>query len=99
MKDLLEYIVQNLVTNPDAVSVDEQNTGGSVDLILTVDPADMGIIIGKNGQTIRAIRKLLTVRAIAEQVRVNLQLAEPAGEEKSNEDKKEESEPAEDSSL
>ena|SRR3990167_911197 len=99
MKDLLEYIVQNLVTNPDAVSVDEQNTGGSVDLILTVDPADMGIIIGKNGQTIRAIRKLLTVRAIAEQVRVNLQLAEPTGEEKSNEDKKEESEPAEDSSL
>ena len=79
MKDLLEYIVTNLVTNPDAVSIDEQNTGGSVDLILTVDPSDMGIIIGKNGQTIRAIRKILTVRAIAEQVRVNLQLAEPAG--------------------
>ena len=79
MKDLLEYIVTNLVTNPDAISVDEQNQAGSVDLILTVDPSDMGIIIGKNGQTIRAIRKILTVRAIAEQVRVNLQLAEPAG--------------------
>lgn len=79
MKDLLEYIVQNLVTKPEAVSIDEQNDGGSVNLTLTVDPADMGIIIGKNGQTIRAIRKLLTVRAIAENVRINLQLAEPEG--------------------
>jgi uncharacterized protein len=79
MKDLLEYIVQNLVTKPEVVSIDEQNDGGSVNLTLTVDPSDMGIIIGKNGQTIRAIRKLLTVRAIAENVRINLQLAEPDG--------------------
>ncbi len=78
MKDLLDYIVKNLVTKPDAVQIDEQSEAGNVNLTLTVDPADMGLIIGKNGQTIRAIRKLLTVRAIAENVRVNLQLVEPA---------------------
>ena len=77
MKDLLNYIVTNLVTKPESVSIDEQIQDGNVDLLLTVDPEDMGLIIGKNGQTIRAIRKLLTVRAIAENVRVNLQLAEP----------------------
>lgn len=77
MKDLLEYIVANLVTKPEEISIDEQNDGSTVNLTLTVDPSDMGLIIGKNGQTIRAIRKLLTVRAIAENVRVNLQLAEP----------------------
>lgn len=77
MKNLLDYIVKNLVTKPDAVSIDEQSSGGNVDLTLTVDPSDMGLIIGKSGQTIRAIRKVLTVRAIAENVRVNLQLAEP----------------------
>ena len=77
MKDLLNFIVTSLVTKPEAVSIDERNEDGNVDLILTVDPADMGLIIGKNGQTIRAIRKLLTVRAIAENVRVNLQLSEP----------------------
>lgn len=77
MKDLLNFIVTSLVTKPDAVKIDEQRQNGAVDLNLTVDPADMGIIIGKSGQTIRAIRKLLTVRAIAENVRVNLQLAEP----------------------
>lgn len=77
MKDLLEYIVKNLVTNPDAVSVLEQSASGNVNLNLTVDPADMGLIIGKGGSTIHAIRKLLTVRAIAENVRINLQLVEP----------------------
>lgn len=80
MKDLLSYIVQGLVTNPDAISIDEQTEGGNVNLMLTVDPKDMGLIIGKNGQTIRSIRKLLTVRAIAENVRVNLQLTEPQGQ-------------------
>lgn len=80
MKDLLEFIVQNLVTKPDAVTIEEQAQDGNVDLLLTVDPEDMGLIIGKSGQTIRAIRKLLTVRAIAENVRINLQLNDPQEE-------------------
>lgn len=78
MKELLNFIVTSLVTKPEIVSIDEQTEEGTVNLNLTVDPSDMGIIIGKGGQTIRAIRKLLTVRAIAENVRVNLQLVEPA---------------------
>lgn len=78
MKDLLNYIVTNLVSKPEAVSIDEQNEGTNINLILTVDPSDMGIVIGKGGQTIRAIRKLLTVRAIAENVRINLQLNDQA---------------------
>jgi len=77
MKDLLQFIVTSLVTKPEAVTIDEKSKDGNVDLNLTVDPTDMGLIIGKSGQTIRAIRKLLTVRAIAENVRVNLQLVEP----------------------
>lgn len=80
MKDLLNLIVTGLVTKPEAVLIDEQKEEGAINLNLTVDPADMGLIIGKGGQTIRAIRKLLTVRAIAENVRVNLQLTEPQGE-------------------
>lgn len=79
MKELLNFIVTSLVTNPEAVLIDEQKEDSYVTLNITVDPADMGLIIGKNGQTIRAIRKLLTVRAIAENVKVNVQLTEPAG--------------------
>lgn len=89
MKDLLEYIVKNLVSNPDAVLVDETNDDGMVDLELTVDPSDMGLVIGKGGQTIHAIRKLLTVRAITENVRVNLHLTEPEGSSLKDEDQPE----------
>lgn len=103
MKELLEYIVKQLVTKPEAVLVDEQKVNGEVSLLLTVDPSDMGLIIGKNGQTIKALRRLLTVRAMAENVRVNLQLNE-VGEPARSEDEKnqsiskeanEDSEPAE----
>lgn len=83
MKDLVTYIVSHIVSNPDAVNVDEQRNGTQVQLVLSVDPSDMGLVIGRAGQTIKAIRKLLTVRAIAENVRVNLQLAEPEGEHSS----------------
>lgn len=82
MQDLLNYIVTNLVSKSESVVIDEKTDSGDVTLNLTVDPSDMGLIIGKGGQTIRAIRKLLTVRAIAENVRVNLQLNEPAAQKK-----------------
>lgn len=85
MKDLLNYIVTSLVTKPEAVSIDEENVEGSINLNLIVDPSDMGLIIGKGGQTIKSIRKLLIVRAMAENVRVNLQLIEPEGSIKSSE--------------
>lgn len=80
MKDLLSFIVQSLVTKPEAIVIEEDNQDGTVNLSLTVDPSDMGLIIGKGGQTIKSIRKLLIVRAMAENIRVNLQLVEPTGE-------------------
>ena len=85
MKDLLSYIVTSLVTKPEAVNIDEENVEGSINLNLTVDPSDMGLIIGKGGQTIKSIRKLLIVRAMAENIRVNLALIEPEGSAKSPE--------------
>ena len=98
MNELVEYIVKSLVSNPDAVKVEQSEENGEVRLLLTVDDADMGMVIGKNGQTIKSIRKLLTVRAMAENVRVYLQLNEPEGgkprEEKEEEEAKEQA-PAE----
>lgn len=77
MKELVEYIVKALVTKPDQVEVEETNQHGSVELSLKVDPVDMGLIIGKGGQVIKSIRKLLTVRAMVENVRISLYLVEP----------------------
>lgn len=86
MKDLVEYIVKNIVNNPDAVVVDESiDQDGAINLALTVDPSDMGLVIGKSGQTIKAIRKLLITRAMAENKRVSLFLNEPATLDSDNE--------------
>jgi predicted RNA-binding protein YlqC (UPF0109 family) len=76
MKELVEYIVKHIVTNPDLVEVTESMNGSEIMLSLKVADEDMGIVIGKKGQTIRSIRKLLTVRAINDGVRVNLSLVD-----------------------
>jgi uncharacterized protein len=78
MSDLVSYIVKNIVSNKDAVQVEETNQDGFVNLLLTVDPADMGMVIGRSGQTIKAIRKVLTIRAMTDNIRVNLQLNDPS---------------------
>lgn len=78
MDELVLYIVKNLVSKPDAVKLETKDEEGMTSLSLSVAPDDMGIVIGKTGQTIRAIRKLLVSRAIAENnnLRVNLNLQE-----------------------
>lgn len=78
MNDLILYLAKSLVNHPDDVSVSEQRLNGQINLTLTVNPEDMGLIIGKGGQTIKAIRKILIVKAMADNNRVSLQLAEPA---------------------
>ena len=59
-KDLLEYLVKNLVTNPDKVVVrEEQKEDSKLMLHLSVDSSDIGRIIGKEGRIIRAIREII----------------------------------------
>lgn len=59
-KDLLEYVVKNLVTNPDKVVVSkEQKEDSKIILHLSVESSDMGRIIGKEGRIIRAIREII----------------------------------------
>lgn len=78
MKDLLEYIITNMVSKPEGVKIEEEVQDNLANFSLTVDPEDMGLVIGKAGHTIKAIRKLLIARAMAENnnLRVNLVLTE-----------------------
>lgn len=78
MKDLLEYLVKNLVSKPDNVKIEEETVDNIQNFKLSVDPADMGMIIGKLGQTIKAIRRLLITKAFVENpnLRINVDLQE-----------------------
>ena len=80
-QEFVEYVVKALVSTPDAVSVRRSVDDMGVLLELTVDPADMGKVIGKAGATAKSIRTLLRVLGAKNDARVNLKIVEPEGSE------------------
>ena len=60
MKDFVEFIARRLVEHPDDVDVKEVESTRSTIIELRVNPSDLGKVIGKNGQTAKALRTLLT---------------------------------------
>lgn len=78
-QEFLEFLIKSLVDTPDAVKTDRKVDEMGVLLTLKVDPADMGKIIGRNGNTAKAIRSLLRVVGIKNNARVNLKIEEPEG--------------------
>ncbi|MFC1598397.1 KH domain-containing protein [Patescibacteria group bacterium] len=81
-KDFLEFIVKNIVGNPDDVKVDRKVDEMGVLLTLDLNPADMGYVIGKKGATARSIRTLLKIIGAKNNARVNLKITEPEGSER-----------------
>ena len=78
-KEFLEYVVKALVDNQDAVTDDRKVDEMGVLMTLKTDPADMGKIIGRSGNTAKAIRTLLRVVGMKNNARVNLKIEEPEG--------------------
>ncbi len=78
-KTFLEYVVKALVDNPNDVKIDRTVDEMGVLISLTVNPADMGKIIGRMGNTAKAIRTLLRIIGMKNNARVNLKINEPEG--------------------
>lgn len=78
-QEFVEYMVKAVVEYPDKVRVKRTIDERGVLLELTVDPADMGKVIGKEGRTAKAIRTLLRVLGAQNDARVNLKIIEPEG--------------------
>lgn len=74
MKDFLEYVARSLVDNPDGVEVEMEEEGDEVSLILHVDQADMGRVIGRDGRIANAIRSLLRVMGTRDGRHVELEI-------------------------
>ena len=73
-QQFVEYIVKTLVNNPDKVAVDRKIDEKGVLLSLTVDPSDVGRVIGKRGVTAQAIRVLLRALGTKQDARYNLKI-------------------------
>lgn len=80
-RDFVEFIVKQIVGDPDAVEVTRSVDDMGVLITLKVSKEDMGKVIGKSGQTAKSLRILLRIVGAKNNARVNLKIVEPDGKE------------------
>lgn len=78
-KEFVEYIIKNIVNNPNDVVITRKTDEMGVLIEVTVNPADMGLLIGRAGTTAKAIRILARIIGMRNNARVNLRIIEPEG--------------------
>ena len=78
-KEFVEYVIKSIVDHPEDVVVDRAIDEMGVLLTLTVNPDDMGQVIGRQGATAKSVRTLLRVIGAKNNARVNLKINEPEG--------------------
>lgn len=81
MKDLIQYIVQNIVSKPEEVKIEEivnEESDNRKSVIYTIQAHqdDIGVIIGKSGQTIKSIRSISKIKAIKDGYYVDVKVEE-----------------------
>ena len=81
-QQFLEYVVKALADHPEDVKITRTVDEMGVLLVLSVHKDDMGKIIGRSGQTAKAIRTVLRVVGMKNDARVNLKIEEPEGSER-----------------
>lgn len=74
MRSMVEHVAQQLVDDPAAVVVAEEQDGDFTKLHLTVAAADIGKVIGRGGRIAKALRSLLKVMATRDGTKVNLEI-------------------------
>ena len=82
-QDFVEFVVKAIVAHPDDVKTDRAVDEMGVLITLHLNPSDMGYVIGRQGQTARAIRTLLKIVGAKHNARVNLKIHEPEGSRRS----------------
>ena len=78
-QEFVEYVVKAIVGHPEDVQTERVIDERGVLITLKVNPADMGYVIGRQGQTARSIRTLLKIVGAKNNARVNLKIYEPEG--------------------
>ena len=74
MKNLLTYMIQNLVDHPDEVSVTEREGGGGTVYEIRVAGGDMGKVIGRQGRIIKEVRILMKAVALRKGKKVSVEV-------------------------
>ncbi len=80
MQAFLEYVVKGLVPDPDSVAVTAAERDGATVYEIRLSQADMGKIIGREGQTINVIRSLLQAGAVRKGLRCSVEVLDEHGQ-------------------
>jgi len=75
MKKLLDHIISNII-GKDNFSIEEQESDGHMQLIVKTKAENIGLLIGKQGRTIKAIRNIIKIKAVLENKSVNVSVDE-----------------------
>jgi len=76
MEELVRYIAQNLVDDPSAVTVETREEGDTLVISLSVAPADMGKVIGRQGRIAKAIRTVVKAASVREDKKYMVDIVE-----------------------
>ena len=75
-KQILTDIARAIVDTPDSVTVTENIDGDDIELVLSVAPDDMGMVIGRHGKIAKAIRSLMKAAATPDGKRITVEIKE-----------------------
>lgn len=78
-QEFVENVIKAIVNHPEDVKTERTIDERGVLITLHVNPADMGYVIGRSGQTARAVRTLLKIVGAKDNARVNMKIYEPEG--------------------
>lgn len=76
MQDLIKTLLEPLVTNLSDVKIEESKESGNIRFTISVPKDDIAKVIGKEGRMVRAIKNLVKIRAIKENVFANVEVVE-----------------------
>lgn len=93
-QEFVEYVVKSIVNHPDDVKTERTVDERGVLITLYVNQEDMGYVIGRQGQTARALRILLKIVGAKEDARVNLKIYEPEDARRTHQEYKSTSAPS-----
>ncbi len=80
MLELVKFVVETFAENKDAIVYDVAEDGRNVNITVTLDPSDMGKVIGRQGKIAKALRTLVKAASLKENKRYNISIQEKTAE-------------------
>jgi predicted RNA-binding protein YlqC (UPF0109 family) len=81
MKEFIEYLLKQIVSKPESITVDEAQAEGLYVYTIHAAQEDLGTIIGKEGRNINSLRNMAKVKAIRDNVRIKIMVEDNKEEE------------------